>query len=113
MTISISRVDGPWPVRPVSDPQRDETRGTAAGDFASDLAQASSTATSSPPPEVSAEVREAADAAASLLEEGRELRFDQDDEGRLRVQLQDRQGNVLRQVPTSEIFDFAEGKVTS
>jgi len=112
MTISINRIDGPWPVRPVNDPQRNQTR-SASGDFASDLASASSAATSSPPPEVSAEVREAADAAASLLEQGRELRFDQDHEGRLRVQLQDRQGNVLRQVPTAEIFDFADGKVTS
>lgn len=113
MTISISRVDGPLPVRAVPDPRRDEPRGTDGADFASDLASASSSAAPSPPPEVSTEVREAAEAAARLHEQGRELRFDQDDQGRLQVRLQDRQGNLLRLVPTSEVFDFAEGKVTS
>jgi hypothetical protein len=99
-------------VRPVPDPTRNGTRGAKEADFASDLSAAGA-AVSSPPPEVGAEVQEAAAAAARLLEEGRELRFDHDDEGRLRVRLQDTQGNPLRDVPTSEIFDFAEGKVSS
>jgi hypothetical protein len=110
MTFSINRVDGPLPVHPVSEPARKDTRGAENGDFASSLSSA--TAASSPPPEVSAEVQEAAAAAANLLAEGRELRFDHDQDGHLRVQLQDTQGNALRSVPTSEIFDFAEGKVT-
>jgi hypothetical protein len=110
MTFSINRVDGPLPVQPVSDPARKATRGAKDTDFASSLSSA--TAASSPPPEVSAEVQEAAAAAANLLAEGRELRFDHDQDGRLRVQLQDTQGNALRSVPTAEIFDFAEGKVT-
>lgn len=119
MTVGISNIDGPLPVRPVDDPRRKDPRGSAKVDFASDLAAASSKvdsptqSESSPEAAVSAEVREAADAAARLLEQGRELRFDHDDDGRLRVQLQDRQGNVLRDVPTAEIFDFATGKVTS
>lgn len=112
MTISLSRVDGPWPVHPVPDPPRKEADATEATGFASDLASASAAAVPSPPPEVSAEVREAAAAAASLLAEGRELRFDQDDDGRLRVRLQDTQGNLLRPVATSEVLDFAAGKVT-
>jgi hypothetical protein len=111
MTVSISRIDGPLPVRAVPDPPRKDARGAGKADFAGDLAEASAAPT--PPPEVSAEVREAAAAAAGLLEQGRELRFDHDADGRLRVQLQDRQGNVLRSVPPTEIFDFAEGKVTS
>jgi hypothetical protein len=111
MTFSINRVDGPLPVNPVPEPTRKNTRGAEKADFASDLSSASA-ASSSPPPEVSAEVQEAAAAAANLLAEGRELRFDHDEDGRLRVQLQDTQGNALRSVPTAEIFDFAEGKVT-
>jgi hypothetical protein len=111
MTVSISRIDGPLPVRAVPDPPRKDAGGPGKADFAGDLASAS--AAPAPPPEVSAEVREAASAAAGLLEQGRELRFDHDAHGQLRVQLQDRQGNVLRSVPPTEIFDFAEGKVTS
>jgi hypothetical protein len=111
MTFSINRVDGPLPVSPMPETPRKDTRGAKGADFASSLSAASA-ASSSPPPEVTAEVQEAAAAAAKLLEEGRELRFDHDEEGRLRVQLQDTQGNALRSVPTAEIFDFAEGKVT-
>jgi hypothetical protein len=110
MSVSISRIDGPWPVRAVPDPPRNDARGSGKADFAGDLASAS--AVPAPPPEVSAEVRGAAAAAAALLEGGRELRFDHDADGQLRVQLQDREGNVLRSVPPTEIFDFAEGKVT-
>jgi hypothetical protein len=70
-------------------------------------------AVASPPPEVSAEVRDAARAAARLHELGRELRFDHGEDGRLKVELRDTDGNTLRSVPTAEIFDFAEGKVTN
>ncbi len=111
MTFSINRVDGPLPVRQVSDPARKDAPGAKGADFASDLSSASASS-SSPPPEVSAEVQKAAAAAANLLAEGRELRFDYDADGRLQVKLQDTQGNAVRSVPTSEIFDFAEGKVT-
>jgi hypothetical protein len=48
-----------------------------------------------------------------LHELGRELRFDQGDDGRIQVELRDTDGNTLRSVPTAEIFDFAEGKVTN
>ncbi|HEY2478500.1 MAG TPA: hypothetical protein VGI17_07205 [Solirubrobacterales bacterium] len=87
------------------------THGSQGADFARDLASASSIP--SPPAEVSAEVQGAARAAARLHELGRELRFDHGDDGRLRVELRDHDGNLLRQVPTGEIFDFADGKVTS
>ena len=115
MSVSFSKIDGPWPVRPVPEPHRNGNGAGAGGskgaDFARDLASASSVP--SPPPEVSAEVRAAARAAANLHEQGRELRFDQGDDGRLRIELRDHDGNVLREVPTGEIFDFAAGKVTS
>jgi hypothetical protein len=112
MSVNFNKIDGPWPVRPVPEPHRDGNgaAGVKGADFARDLSVAS--ALPSPPPEVSAEVRAAARAAAPLHELGRELRFDQGDDGRLRVELRDHAGNVLRQVPTGEVFDFAAGKVT-
>jgi hypothetical protein len=113
MSVNFNKIDGPWPVRPVPEPHRNGNgaQGAKVGDFARDLSVASSVP--SPPPEVSAEVQDAADAAARLHDLGRELRFEQGDDGRLRVELRDHDGNVLRQVPTTEIFDFAEGKVTT
>jgi hypothetical protein len=113
MSVSFSKIDGPLPVGPVPEPQckGNGTRGPQGGDFARDLASASSIP--SAPHEVSTEVQDAARAAARLHELGRELRFDQGDDGRLRVELRDHDGNVLRQVPTAEIFDFAAGKVTN
>jgi hypothetical protein len=113
MSVNFDKIDGPWPVRPVPEPHRNGNgAGPAEGvDFARDLKLASAVPT--PPPEVSAEVQGAARAAARLHELGRELRFDHGDDGRLRVELRDHDGNVLRQVPTPEIFDFAEGKVTT
>lgn len=114
MSVSFDKIDGPWPVRPVSEPPRNGNGNGANGapraDFARDLKVASTPP--SPPPEVSAEVQGAARAAARLHELGRELRFEHGDDG-LRVELRDHDGNVLRQVPTAEIFDFAEGKVTT
>ncbi|MBS1894315.1 MAG: hypothetical protein JST59_23695 [Actinobacteria bacterium] len=112
MSVNFDKIDGPLPVRPMPEPQRNGNGATGAnGDFARDLSVAS--ATPSPPPEVSAEVQSAARAAARLHELGRELRFEQGDDGRLRVELRDHDGNVLRQVPTTEIFDFAAGRVTT
>src|ERR1700749_1456478 len=111
MTISFSRVESYGHLRAVPDPPQSNARADA-GDFAADLASASG-AVASPPPEVSAEVRDAARAAARLHELGRELRFDRADDGRIQGELRDTGGTVLRSVPTPEIFDFAEGKVTS
>jgi hypothetical protein len=115
MSVNFDKIDGPWPVRPMPEPHRNGNGNGAGGakgaDFARDLRVASSIPT--PPPEVSAEVQGAARAAARLHELGRELRFEQGDDGRLRVELRDHDGNVLRQVPTPEVFDFAEGKVTT
>lgn len=113
MSVNFNKIDGPWPVRPVPEPHRNGNgaHGVKGADFARDLSVASSVP--SPPPEVSAEVQDAARAAARLHDLGRELRFDHGDDGRLRVELRDHDGNVLRQVPTAEIFDFAEGKITT
>jgi hypothetical protein len=113
MSVNFDKIDGPWPVRPMPEPQRNGNgaNGAKGADFARELSVASAIPT--PPPEVSAEVQGAARAAARLHELGRELRFEHGDDGRLQVELRDHDGNVLRQVPTAEIFDFAEGKVTT
>ena len=110
MSVSFNKIDGAWPVRPVPEPHGNGN-GARGADFARDLATASTVP--SPPPEVSAEVRAAARAAAHLHSLGRELRFEHGDDGRLRVELRDHDGNVLREVPTEEVFDFAAGKVTT
>lgn len=113
MSVGFDKIDGPLPVTPMPE-QRPDNRGASrpqGADFARQLATVTTVA--SPPPEVSAEVQAAARAAARLHELGRELRFEHGDDGRLRVELRDREGNVLRQVPTSEVFDFAAGTVTT
>jgi hypothetical protein len=113
MSVNFDKIDTATPVRPVPEPPRigNGAARPEGADFARDLASVSTV--TSPPPEVSAEVRDAARAAARLHELGRELRFEQGDDGRLRVELRDHDGNVLRQVPTEEVFDFAAGKVTT
>jgi hypothetical protein len=113
MSVRFDKIDGPLPVRPVAEHRPDGSGASRpqGADFARHLASVATVA--SPPPEVSAEVQAAARAAARLHALGRELRFEQGDDGRLRVELRDRDGNVLRQVPTGEVFDFAAGKVTT
>lgn len=62
-----------------------------------------------PPPEVLAEVREAARCAQRLYEQGRELRFERDDRGRICAELRDLRGDVIRRVPLAEVLDVARG----
>jgi hypothetical protein len=115
MTISFSRVESFGHLRAVPDPKPNNApkQGGKIPSFAAEMASAAG-AVASPPPEVSAEVREAARAATRLHELGRELRFDHGDDGRLRVELHDSfSGESIRSVPTAEVFDFAEGKVTN
>lgn len=62
-----------------------------------------------PPPEVLAEVREAARCAQRLYEQGRELRFERDGRGRICAELRDLRGDVIRRVPLAEALDVARG----
>src|ERR1700741_4609991 len=114
MTISFSRVESFGHLRAVPDPKPENTpkQGGKIPSFAAAMASPAG-AVASPPPEVSAEVRDAARAATRLPELGRERRFEHGDDGRLKVEPRDTEGNTLRSVPTAEIFDFAEGKVTN
>lgn len=64
----------------------------------------------SPPPEVLDAVDAAGRVARELHEQGRELRFlPAQDGGRLRVEVRDLDGNVLRTIPPSELLDIATG----
>lgn len=62
------------------------------------------------PPEVRAEVREAARCAERLQQQGRQVRFERDPHGGgIRAEVRDLDGNVLRAMPLAEIFDVARG----
>jgi len=92
-------------------PTDHKPRSTPAASFAQRIEAA--TAASSPPAEVRAEVQAAARCADQLHRLGRELRFERESEGgRIRVEVRDLDGNVLRQVPLNEVADFASGRVT-
>ncbi len=103
---------GPEPPRGAHPEQR--TRGAGDASFAERMEAArAATTLAEPPPEVRAEVQAAARCADQLHKLGRQLRFEQDDEsGRIRIEVRDLDGNVLRRVPPSEVFDFATGKAT-
>lgn len=65
---------------------------------------------SSPPPEVLAQVSEAADAYGALAAEGREVRFSTDESGRgATAQLVDSDGNVLAQLSPAQAIALALG----
>lgn len=86
-------------------------RASAAGE-GRDAAELSSGAIpASPPPEVLEAVDAAGRAARELHAQGRELRFVPASEngGRVRVEVRDLDGNVLRTIPPSELLDIATG----
>ena len=63
-----------------------------------------------PPPELKAEMAKAAKVAEDLHAQGRELRFERDERtGRIRVELRDLEGNVLRVIPGTQALDIARG----
>lgn len=105
---------GPEPLRGAAPERRAGGAGEASFAARMEAAREATEVTSEPPPEVRAEVQAAARCADQLHKMGRELRFEQDEEsGRIRVEVRDLDGNVLRRVPPSEVFDFATGKATS
>jgi YD repeat-containing protein len=64
----------------------------------------------SPPPEVLEAMDAAGRVARELHAQGRELRFTPaQDGGRVRVEVRDLDGNVLRTIPPSELLDVATG----
>jgi hypothetical protein len=86
-----------------------------AADGARDAAEISSEEIpASPPPEVLDAIDAAGRVARELHAEGRELRFVPasergEDDGHVRVEVRDLDGNVLRTLPPSELLDVATG----
>jgi hypothetical protein len=64
----------------------------------------------SPPPEVREQILAAQRAVQDMHERGRELHFDMTG-GRVRIELRDLDGNVLRTIPGSEALEIASGEV--
>ncbi len=64
---------------------------------------------SDPPVEVQRAVDVAAKAAETLHSQGRQLHFEPGaDSGRVRVEVRDMDGNVLRRLPLGDVFDVAQ-----
>lgn len=87
------------------------SRGTAArGEDA--LTLSSGEIPAGPPPEVLEAMDAAGRVAQELHEQGRELRFVPPGEAtgnRVRIEVRDLDGNVLRAIPPSELLDVATG----
>ena len=104
------------PVQPGVAPRRPAP--AASADFPAQLSRASAPAGDvavislppSPPPEVLDEVAAARDRAAELAASNRELHFHEDEEtGRVIIQVRDLAGNVLRTIPPSEALAVMSG----
>jgi hypothetical protein len=65
----------------------------------------------SPPADAAAALASTAGAPDRLARAGRELHYDIDEAGTLRIEVRDLQGNALRQVPPSEAIDLATGAI--
>lgn len=87
--------------------ERARTRPQDGGGFAGVL---DSVTTDYPPPEVWRECDAAARAYETLRAQGRELHFDTGDDGKVRIEVRDTEGRVLREVPATEAIEIASGK---
>ena len=95
--------------RPASDRTPREPRANAVGDT---FTVSHGDVPASPPPEVLEAMDAAGRVARELHATGRELRFVPPAEGatgRVRVEVRDLDGNVLRTIPPSELLDVASG----
>jgi hypothetical protein len=112
MSFDLSAVD---PIRPVRvEPQRPGARAAAAGGGFADALAAREAARvdaipASPPAEVIDEMLAAQRAISEMRARGRELHFNMDS-GRLRIQVRDLEGNVLKEIPPSRALEIAGGR---
>ena len=114
MSFDLSAID---PLRSARvEPQRPGARpaAPAGGGFADALARKESAARvdtipASPPPEVIDEMLAAQRAIADMRARGRELHFNMDS-GRLRIEVRDLSGNVIREIPPSRALEIAGGR---
>jgi hypothetical protein len=87
----------------------------AGGDFAGELGHATrrdrfDAIPASPPPELRAEVLAAQRAVAEMHARGRELHFEMAG-GRLRIEMRDLDGNVLKEIPATQALEIASGRI--
>jgi len=113
MSFDINAIDPTRSLRLV--PERPAVRAAAGADagFAGVLKAADVTVDaipSAPPPEVIDEVLAAQRAIEEMHDRGRTLHFSMDS-GRVKILLQDLDGNVIKEVPSSKVVDIARGKV--
>ncbi len=64
----------------------------------------------SPPPEVREEMLVAQQVFDEMRARGRELHFEMT-EGRVRIEMRDLEGNVLKQIPVTEALEIAAGRI--
>jgi hypothetical protein len=113
MSSPITPPQGPAAARP---PRPAEAARSAAAlqgagkPFASELAVALDTVPPSPPQEVLEEMASAARNHEALRAQGRELRFSRDEQnGRTRIEVRDRSGNVLKTLSPAQALEVAAG----
>jgi hypothetical protein len=82
----------------------------AASSFTSHVSEA---IPSSPPAHLAREVEAAARRAEWLREHGRELHFERTEEGRVKVEVRDLNGRLVRIVPPSEALEIVSGSVSA
>lgn len=111
MSLDVARIE---PITSGTAPERAprDARGASYG-AARDAADMSSSEIPSSPP---ADVLDAVDAAARTVRElhaqGRELHFvpaSESDDGHMRIEVRDLDGNVLRTIPPGQALDVATG----
>jgi hypothetical protein len=110
--VNAARAGGVLPQRPSVPPN---AGAAAGGDFAAAVRASSplrpevDAIPASPPPEVLQQVRAAQRAVDDMYARGRQLHFEMDG-SRVKILLQDLDGNVLREIPPSRALEIATGK---
>jgi hypothetical protein len=111
MSFDVNAIDQTRSVRLV--PERAPVRGAGAGAWTEAVEHADATVDTmpaSPPPEVLDQVLAAQQAIQEMHDRGRTLHFSMDS-GRVKILLQDLDGNVLKEIPSSKAVDIANGRV--
>lgn len=117
MGLDVARIEPTgFETAPPRAPRDARAAGVVSGDDALDLSSGDIPA--SPPPEVLAAMGAAGRVGRELHAQGRELRFATPaesgaDDGRVRIEVANLDGDVLRTIPPSEALDVATGSPLS
>jgi hypothetical protein len=115
MTSSILPFSGPRSSAGLSYPMSFMSDADDPAAFQSDLSTAdrllaSQDSSGTPPPEVLDQVAAAGRISREMRESGHELRFSEGQEGRVTVELADREGRTVKSMLISEALEIAAGK---